>query len=158
MRMRTDRFRVAYGALKALAGKRLSNLAVEMKYTYVIQRWTSIYDATESHIKKAQLDFIQKGDKDGKSGIMDALGMQIALAAVHAEEISVSLPKVKFGKDDLPKELDGEKGDENRTGVAVLAAELGPLFVGPKDMEPKWEEDEPEPAAAGAGDGPKLVE
>lgn len=126
--IRTDKFRIHYEAMKAIAMKAVPPGESEMKYALLIRGYEKIYDATTDRLRENET---KNAKKIGMRTMLTAAG-EVRRDRIAAVVLQIKLPPKDclIKKTDLPKsEADAlEKDVENRTGTAYLASQLGPFF------------------------------
>ena len=123
--MRTDKFRVAYDAMKGIASKTLP-IESEVKLALLVKSYEKMYDATTAVLKKIEQAY---GREIGSRTILNAAGIA-RRDRFAATLITVKLPPVGklIVRADLPKKSDDDTDATNRQATAFLVSQLGPFY------------------------------
>jgi len=125
--IRTDKFRIAYEAMRALASKALPTAESEMKFALFVKSYEKTYDATTAALKKNE---DATGRKIGNRTQLTPAG-EARRDRIAAVLLTVKLPPKDclVKKADLPKHDDeADKDVDNYGAVALLASHLGPFY------------------------------
>lgn len=123
IKMRTDKFRIAYEAMKEIAGKTLPE-ASEVKLALLVKAYEKTYDATSTVFKKVEAKF---GRRVGRMTVLSPEGI-VRRDRIAETLISVKLPLSLIVREDLPKKSEEEDDTKNRAATALFMALLGPFY------------------------------
>lgn len=125
--LRTDKFRIAYEAMRGIASKTLPPES-ETKLALLVKGYEKIYDATTEALKKNEL---ANGRKIGMRTVMTPLG-EARRERITAVLLQIKLPPKDclIKKSDLPKRDEDalDKDIDNRQATAFLVSQLGPFY------------------------------
>ena len=126
--LRTDKFRIAYEAMRGIASKALPTAESEMKLSLLVKSYEKVYDATTEALKKNET---ANGRLVGSRTALTPLGIT-RRDRIVAVTLQIKLPPKDclVKKSDLPKvDTDApEKDIDNRQATAFLVSQLGPFY------------------------------
>jgi hypothetical protein len=125
IRIKTDKFRLAYNAMRQLAAK-ANDAGSELKYTFAVAAYEKHFDATTTVLTANETKYSRP---TARGKVLTAEG-EARQARILAVMLPITLPPddLLFTKDDLPKKTDEEGDIANRTANALWAAQLGPFY------------------------------
>lgn len=123
-----------YGALAVLGSRRMANIGAELKVARLLRLLVPLVAPIEELKRKALIALIDEMDEGVEltptQEQIIVMRRDQAWAETDATPVEVDLPlQFALKEADMPKELAGKEGAANATGLGMVIADLGPLFL-----------------------------
>lgn len=122
-----------HGSLEALSQRSLS-IKASVKVGRILSVVAPLVEPYVAAKRKKSVELFKEVDSTNNFAVARAtLTVAEEHAQVDDDEIEVALPtKLILKEEDMPKKLDGEKGEDNTKGIAAIIAGLGPFYEWPE--------------------------
>jgi hypothetical protein len=130
-----DLFRM-YMALKTLGSRRMATVNADLKVGRLLRVLAPLVEPLDELKQRVVKEVLEGAPKDTTGVATSLLNIRVAEAqyAIDSDVVDADLPlQFALKEADLPqRKKDADADDPNATGLGVIVADLGPLFLLPE--------------------------